>query len=96
MSTIHEPTNVPVPAGATPDGWHSVDHDGVLVRSLEWSRYDAGKISVSIDGSQRATGEYDKRIAFYGAAEGETITADQARRFAAALIEAADELDKLG
>jgi hypothetical protein len=67
-----------------------------LVRSLEWSRHDAGKIGVGIDGSQRATGEYERGISFYGVQEGEAITADDARQFAAALIEAADELDKLG
>lgn len=88
--------NVPIPTGATADGWHSVDHDGVLVRSLEWSRHDtASGASVSVDGSQRATGEYERGISFYGASEGESIDADQARQFAAALLEAADELERL-
>jgi hypothetical protein len=30
-------TNLPIPAGATTDGWKFVDNNGVLLRSLEWS-----------------------------------------------------------
>lgn len=88
---------VPVPAGATAEkGWTSVALDGVLVRSLEWSRHDtANGISVSVDGFQRATGEYERGISFYGVSEGEPINAAHAREFAAALLAAADELDKL-
>ncbi len=85
--------DVPLPAGATADDWPSVDHDGVLVRSLEWCRYDTDKVGVSIDGSQRATGEYTKGISFYGVSEGQSIDSTQARELAAALIKAADELD---
>ena len=97
MNTTHDtqPANVPLPAGASTDGWHLVDHDGVPVRSLEWSRYDTGKVGVSIDGSQRATGGYTRGISFYGVSEGQSMNAAAARGFAAALIEAADGLDKL-
>jgi len=42
--------NVPLPAGATTDDWNSVDPNGTLVRSLEWSTHDTGSVGVSTDG----------------------------------------------
>jgi len=91
----HPISNIPLPHGATADDWPSVDHDGVLVRSLEWGRFDTSKVGVSIDGSQRADGAYTRGISFYGVSEGQPIDSAQARELAAALIEAADELDRL-
>ena len=91
----HPTPNVPLPAGATSDGWDPVTDDGNLVRSLEWSTHDSGKIAVSVDGSQDDTGSFTRGISFYGASEGKAMTAVQARELAAALIDAAAELDKL-
>ncbi len=93
MNTTTEP-NVPLPAGATTDGWHSITNDGLPSRSLEWSRHDTGTAGVSVDGWQDATGAYSKGVSVYGI-EGKAVTAVEARDLAAALIEAADELDKL-
>ena len=52
-------------------------------------------VGISIDGSQRATGEISRCISFYGVSEGKAITAVEARRLGAKLIEAADELYQL-
>jgi len=94
-TTTHPTPNVPLPAGATTDGWNSVDPDGVFVRGLEWSTHDTENVGISIHGSQRATGEISRCISFYGVSEGKAITAVEARQLGAKLIEAADELDQL-
>ncbi len=87
---------IPLPVGATSDGWTSIRaYDGCPVRALVWWHRDLGRISVSIDGWQDATGTLDREISVYGIEEGDPITAVDARRIAAALIEAADELDRL-
>lgn len=96
----HAPTcsatepDLPVPPGATTDGWTSVDPDGTLVRSLEWSRYDTDSIGVSIDGWQDAKGAVARGITIYGA-EGRSLTAGQAIQLAARLTAAASELMQL-
>lgn len=90
----HNP-NVPLPAGATTDGWTSDDPDGTLCRSLEWSSHDTTNVGLSIDGWQRATGEFTCGISLYGVSEGKSIDAVEARQLAAALLNAADELDRL-
>lgn len=86
--------DVPTPPGATGDSWdHSVTFDGVPIRGLEWFRRTAGKIGVAVDGSQTADGAYTCGISTYG--EVIEIGAAEARELAAALVEAADVLDRL-
>jgi hypothetical protein len=85
--------DVPLPAGATTDGWLSVDTDGAPIRSLEWSRHDTDKVGVGVDGFQDATGEVTRSINLY--LRGQDLDADDARALAAKLVEAADELDRL-
>lgn len=42
---------IPLPVGATSDGWTSIRaYDGCPVRALVWWHRDLGRISVSIDG----------------------------------------------
>lgn len=97
MNTTNQPApNVPVPAGAVRDGWTSYDHDGTLTRSLEWSSHDTANVGVTIDGWQRATGEYACDVSIYGVFECKSIDAVEARQLAAALLNAADDLDKFG
>lgn len=96
MNTTDQPApNIPLPAGAVTDGWTSHDHDGTLARSLEWSSHDTANVGVTIDGWQRATGEYTCGVSIYGVSEGKQIDAVEARQLAAALLNAADELDRL-
>lgn len=95
MNTTDTP-NVPLPAGnPATDGWTSIDHDGALTRSLEWSSHDTANVGLSVDGWQRASGEYTCGVSLYGVSEGKQIDAAEARQLAAALLNAADELDKL-
>ena len=89
---ITEP-DLPVPAGATSDGWNSVNPDGTLVRGLEWSRHDTEKVGVGIDGFQEATGEVSRSINLYPSRQ--DLDAGDARALAAKLIEAADAMDRL-
>ena len=96
----HAPTcsqtepDLPVPPGATTDGWNSVDPDGTLVRSLEWSRHDTDGIGISVDGWQTAKGLVSRGISMYGT-EGQSWDANEAMKVAAGLLNAAAELMKL-
>lgn len=86
------------PAGATSvDGWGSIDSKtGRPCRSIQWSSHDAGRTAVDIDGWQDDTGEITERgISVYGMSEGESLTAADAVKLAAALLKAADVLRKL-
>ncbi|WP_099025893.1 hypothetical protein [Mycolicibacterium palauense] len=85
--------NVPIPAGATADDWPSITEDGVLMRTLTWSEHDTPKVGVSVSAEQRADdGSYTPEISVFGA-DGIGLSADEARRLAAMLIEAADALE---
>lgn len=88
--------DVPLPAGATTDGWSSVRHDdGDAIRSLLWSVHDSptSGIGVEVAGSQDEHGVVEQFVAIY--ADYPQLTADQARELAGALNEAADALDRL-
>lgn len=98
MMTIHDDNatdpNLAVPPGATAGGWDSIDNNGVLIRSLEWSHHDTEKVGVTVDGWQGANGTTTRGVSIYGA-DGETLTAIEARQLAAALAEAADAMEAL-
>lgn len=88
--------HVPLPAGATSDGWSSVRHDdGDAIRSLLWSTHDtpSSGVGVEVAGSQDEHGVVERHVAIY--ADYPELTADQARELAGALNEAADALDRL-
>lgn len=85
----------PVPAGATTDGWNTVNSDGILVRSLEWSRHDTERASIGVDGWQDVNGVVTRGISVYGLSEGESLTANEAVKVALALLKAADDLGQL-
>jgi hypothetical protein len=86
--------NLPVPAGATAGSWSEPDCDGDQARTLTWSRHDTDEVGVTIEGWQSSDGDVDRCISIYDAGNAELSAAD-ARRLAAALLNAADELDRL-
>ncbi|MCB0925144.1 MAG: hypothetical protein KDB50_11485 [Mycobacterium sp.] len=86
---------IPLPAGATTDGWWSVNpEDNDPIRSLSWWERNVARIQVNIDGWQEANGDFTRGVSLYGL-EGGQATANDARQIAAALTEAAAELDRL-
>ena len=85
--------NLPVPAGATADDWCDLtDIDGDRARALLWSRHDTNLIGVAVDGWQTVTGEVTRAVSLYDTDK--ELTAADARRLAAALLNAADALDR--
>ena len=94
MDTTQLP-DLPVPAGATAGDWCDLtDIEGGITRSLEWSRHDAAGVGVAVDGWQQADGRIDRCVSLYDT-ESKELTAAGARQLAAALVEAADALDRL-
>jgi hypothetical protein len=86
--------NLPVPAGATADDWCDLtDIHGDMARALTWSRHDTDKVGVAVDGWQSADGTIDGGVSLYDVDK--ELSAADARRLAAALLNAADELDGL-
>jgi hypothetical protein len=87
--------NLPVPAGATADDWCDLtDIHGDMARALTWSRHDTDRVGVAVDGWQNIDGTIVRGVSLYDAQDKE-LTAADARRLAAALLNAADELDTL-
>lgn len=90
---------VPTPAGAVKVGPPSLDDDlGIWQRAFSGTTRTVGDFDVCIEGEQMPSGEADRWIAFDAEsvpAVGGTLTAHLARLLAAALVEAADELDRL-
>ena len=68
------------------------DWAGHRSRTALWSTWDDGKVQV--DGRQYADGQADAAVSVY-ADDGEQFDAAQARKLAAALLDAADLLDGL-
>jgi hypothetical protein len=86
--------NLPVPAGAVADDWCDLpDSDGDMARPLTWSRHDTDKIGVAVDGWQSTDGTVTRSVSLYDTDD--ELDARDARRLAAALLNAADELDGL-
>jgi hypothetical protein len=81
--------DVPAPADATWVGQWEQHVDLGWSRSLVWREYRG----VAIDGGQRCDGTVVRGISVY--VEGEMFTSAEARQFAALLVAAADELDRL-
>ena len=80
--------------GATADPWSeytSIDDDHA--RGLLWSKHDTDKIGVAVDGWQTATGKITRGVSLYDTDR--ELTAADARKLAAALMDAADHLDRL-
>jgi hypothetical protein len=84
---------VPLPSGATDlSGWEkNLQRDG-WSRTLVWRTWDSGELVVDIAGRQESDGTYTRQITLE---DGVDFTSTCARQVAAALIEAADEIDRL-
>ena len=93
MTTFSLP-NLPIPPGATAGGWDEMFDDDGAVRSLAWFRHDAAGIGIGVDGLQHEDGRIDRYIGLYNCSNPE-LTSGQARALATALMEAADEYDRL-
>ncbi|MGE5696582.1 MAG: hypothetical protein ACM4D3_15520 [Candidatus Sericytochromatia bacterium] len=64
-------------------------------RGLTWTRHDTDKIGGAVDGWQTATGTITAGVSLYDT-EDKELTAADARKLTAALLDAADQRDKLG
>lgn len=96
--TAITPPNLPVPPGAEADEWMiPTEFPEDVVRFLTWSRHDTDKIGVAVEGSQYGDGRVDRSIGPYDnkMTDYRDLTTTDARQLAAALIEAADELDQI-
>jgi hypothetical protein len=77
-------------------GWGKDLKWGGYRRSLLWrSDGDPGEVSVDIDGWQRHDGSFTRHISLWATDDGGALTNAQARRIAAMLLDAADELERL-
>lgn len=76
----------------TDDDWMVRTSDGKLVRGVELSRHDTSTAGVRVDGWQHQDGTVERYIGLYDIEE---MNAGQARELAAALLAAAEELDRL-
>jgi hypothetical protein len=99
MNPTADHHNLPIPVGATADEWSgphfgllSKFDDAVWVRFITWSKHDAEKIGVGVDGCQYSNGQIERGINLY---EADTMTAAEARALARQLIAAADSLDDI-
>ena|SRR5690349_1281305 len=98
MSLINYPSDafsnlIPVPAGAAAGDWcDDTDFLEDVCRSLVWSRHDAAGVAVSVAGVQYADGRVDSHIVLD--CRDAELTAAEARQLAAALLDAAECLEK--
>lgn len=87
--------DVPLPEGANSDeeSWSRNCSTGEWTRHVEWQVFDTGiaDMDVHIDGAQNLDGSFTRDISLY--AEDAKLDAKQARRLAAALLNAADAMD---
>ena len=91
--------NVPVPAGAVVGDWENLSEhveDMDVFRFLTWSRHDAAGVVVAVEGTQYGDGGVDRYIALRPESFRDELTAADARRLAAGLLDAADSLDACG
>jgi hypothetical protein len=87
--------DVPIPDGCKAYGWTTTD-EGTTTRLLSRSTrsLDGVDASVYVDGVQATDGTVSWELSV-SANHSHPITGDQARRYAAMIVEAADEFDGL-
>ncbi len=85
--------HVAVPVGAHADRW--VRENGEWSRSLEWAQVPTtvAAVDLYIDGRQKLDGSHTSQVSLYS--DGTHLSGEQARALAAALVQAADDLDLL-
>jgi len=87
---------IPAPPGARAGDWEqNLQYDG-FSRALTWCSYGSRRgASVDVDGRQESDGGvFTRHVSIWGIAEGEAMSSVDARRLAALLITAADEMDR--
>lgn len=91
-------SHIPLPVGVIEsDDWLSITEGDVAIRAVTWSVYASGEYGAAVIGYQYSDdGRVENEISLYGAnAAIDAISADDARRIAWALLEAADALESL-
>ncbi len=90
--------HIPLPAGSTAPGHWEADHAGIWTRTVEFSRRSEDRpgsdSTVYVDGVQASDGTVQWSL-FVLADDRAPFSVDQARRFAAMIVTAADELERL-
>ena len=86
--------DAPIPAAASGAEHWEDDGTGRWTRVVQGIQRNVGHLSVGITGEQHPDGTVEWSA--YAHADDNPATPDQLRQFAAALLEAADELDELG
>ena len=88
--------DVPIPPGDPSVGKWELNTAGGWSRSLLWAEFGEPEMSIDIDGTQQHDGTYTRLISVYLIEDGASLTTAGARKLASLLVEAADELDRLG
>ncbi|OBF86962.1 hypothetical protein A5791_19915 [Mycobacterium sp. 852002-51163_SCH5372311] len=101
LNDVVEFGHIPLPSGISHPGHWENDGTGTWTRTMEFSRRsvdraasDASDSSVYVDGVQAGDGAVTWSL-FVLADDRAPFTAEQARRFAAMIMAAADELERL-
>jgi hypothetical protein len=98
IDTTNPYPNIPPPAGAlTVYEWEDPRpfSDALPNRYFVGTRRRVGRVEILIDGTQWADGKVELSLTVHGVDDDRNVPTDTARKIAAALIEAADELDGL-
>lgn len=85
---------VPRPDGAGVGDWELHTDGSGWSRSLTWSEVAVGQMAVGVDGRQRTDWTIERGVTVYND-EGIELSSEQARELAAAILAAADALDRL-
>jgi hypothetical protein len=87
--------DVPIPDGCKAYGW-TTDDTGTTTRLLARSTRSLGGVDASVftDGVQDTTGTVAWELSLHANTQ-HPLTSDQVRRYAAMIVEAADEYDRL-
>ena len=88
--------HVPAPVGAVRlyQWQHDPEEDGLWRREFEGREWKVGPVAVVVGGHQRADGSALASMFVYGG-DGANLTNVEARRLAAVMVEAADEVDRI-
>jgi hypothetical protein len=84
---------LPKPAGSVAGDWQLFNFPEDTHRVLTWSRHDAAGVVVAVEGTQYADGRIDRAVVVRPESADVELTAANARRLAAALLDAADAMD---
>ncbi|MEE6177550.1 hypothetical protein [Mycobacterium sp. 050134] len=97
MTEIDIP-DLPIPAGAVAGDWCDTECVALedAFRFLTWSRHDASGVVVAVGGMQFGDGHVERNVTLLAESRDVDLTAAGARWLAAALLNAADALERPG